>query len=224
MNLLAIDTSTEHATVALVVNGCMHTVEESQLRQHAPLLLPMIERLLIETDVSLSQLDGIVFGRGPGSFTGLRVACSVAKGLAYAVDLPLFPVSSLAAIAAEVYRMEGAAMPDARVLVMMDARMQEVYWGYGDKDPSTMLEYVTPAMDIHVSTVSPLIVAGVGFEPYLHALPHLVQEALVKQCTVFPSAEAMIRLVHAGHVKAISAAEAMPYYVRNQVTQGETRG
>ena len=104
MNLLAIDTSTEHATVAVTAHGELFSEEQGSMRQHAQFLLPMVERMLGLAGLSLTQLDGIVFGRGPGSFTGLRIACSVAKGLAYAHDLPLYPVSSLAAIAYEAHQ------------------------------------------------------------------------------------------------------------------------
>lgn len=97
--LLAIDASTDQASVALLINGVSISEEQGSQRTHAQILLPMIDKLLTEANSSLNQLDGIVFGCGPGSFTGLRIACSMAKGLAYAHDLPLIPVSSLAAIA-----------------------------------------------------------------------------------------------------------------------------
>ena len=99
MNLLAFDTSTHRATIALKVNGRLETLSQDGVSTHAKNILPLIDSLIKKCNISFNALDGIVFGAGPGSFTGLRVACSVAKGLAYACDLPLYPVSTLLAIA-----------------------------------------------------------------------------------------------------------------------------
>ena len=101
MNLLAIDTSTEQASVGLLNDDVVTERFHPSQRQHAHFLLPLIDELLSDSSVSLNQLDGIIFGRGPGSFTGIRIACSVAKDLAYAHDLPLFTCSTLSAIAEE---------------------------------------------------------------------------------------------------------------------------
>ena len=222
MNLLAIDTSTEFATVAVATQGEIYSEEQGSQRQHAQLLLPMVEHLLASAELSFSQLDGIVFGRGPGSFTGLRIACSVAKGLAYAHDLPLFPVSSLASIAADVYHTEMEQFADANVLAMIDARMHQVYWGYFIGDSFNVLEQVSSVADIKLALDKPLILAGLGFEQYASQLPAEVRARIVKECTIFPKAASMIRLVQGGQIMAVSAAEALPVYVRNQVTHGMT--
>lgn len=221
MNLLAIDTSTERATVALSVNGDIRSEEQGHLRQHAQFLLPMIERLLASAQLHLNQLDGIVFGRGPGSFTGLRITCSVVKALAYAHDLPLFPVSTLAAIAHAAYQTEIPA--EVHVLAMLDARMHEVYWGYYARDAAVADEKVSPVADITVPKV-PLILAGVGFEQYVAQLPHILQTHIIQQVVVYPQAQAMIQLVQCGNIKAVSVIDALPVYIRNQVVQGEPRG
>lgn len=221
MNLLAIDTSTERATVAIFVGGKVYSDEQEGMRQHAKLLLPMIERLLALTELSCNQLDAIVFGCGPGSFTGLRVACSVAKGLAYAHDLPLYPVSSLAAIAYQAYQTPASG---AHVLAMVDARMHQVYWGYFTGESFDVAAQVTSAPDIVLPSANPIILAGSGFETYTTQLPKAVQSQIIKQSTIFPDANAMIRLVQSGQIKAVSAEDALPVYVRDQVTQGESRG
>lgn len=221
MNLLAIDTSTEQASVALLVNGELTYEEQGTLRQHAQLLLPMIDGLLAKAGITCSQLDAIVFGRGPGSFTGLRIACSVAKGLAYAHDLPLYPVSSLAAIAYELYQ-TGAG--DKGVLAMIDARMHQVYTGYFTGETFDVQETVLSPADIQIPVQKPLILAGVGIESYVSQLSPAIQAMISKQCTIFPHAKTMIALVESGQIKAVSAAEALPVYVRNQVTQGEPGG
>ena len=218
MNLLAIDTSTDKATVAIAVRGEVYSEEQGSMRQHAEFLLPMIERLLTKAGLATSQLDGIVFGRGPGSFTGLRIACSVAKGLAYAHDLPMYPVSSLAAIANEVGL-------DNRVLTMIDARMQQVYWAFFDANTVDGVEQVSSVDDIVLPSTEPFILAGVGFESYAQALPEKIKAQISQQSIVFPTAQSMIRLVQSGQIASVSAEAALPVYVRNQVTQGgESRG
>ncbi len=224
MNLLAIDTSTELLTVAVASHGDVFSDEQGSMRQHAQFLLPMIERLLAVAGLAFRQLDGIVFGRGPGSFTGLRIACSVAKGLAYAHDLPLFPVSSLAAIAHEVYQTESKHMSEHHVLAMIDARMHQVYWGCFSGATYDAEEHVSAATDIQLTSATPLILAGVGCELYALQLPEGIQTQIVKQCVVFPKAVSMIHLVRSAQVKAVSAAEALPVYVRNQVTHGSAKG
>ena len=220
MNLLAIDTSTELATVALTVDNTLYFEEQGSMRQHAQLLLPMIQRLLIEAGISFKQLDGIVFGRGPGSFTGLRIACSVAKGLAYAHDLPMYPVSSLAAIANDVYQTEKEAI----VLAMIDARMHQLYWACFTNASYEVQEQVSSPADIKLPSTGKLILAGIGLESYLSQLPENIQAQITTQCTIAPNATAMIRLVQGNHIKPVSAQEAMPVYVRNQVTHGAPKG
>lgn len=223
MNLLSIDTSTEKASVALALNGEIRCEEQAVQRQHAQMLLPMIDRLLADSELCLSQLDAIVYGRGPGSFTGLRIACSVAKGLAYSHDLPLLPVSSLAAIANEV-RVQNRLAKDAAILAVLDARMNQLYWGCFAGDANESEEQVCDAADIHVPGEKKFVLAGVGFDAYLRQLPVSLHTRLVNHFTIYPHAQAMIRLALSGEVKAVSAAEALPVYVRNQITQGETRG
>ena len=213
MKLLALDTSTERATVALAIGDDVYSAEQGSLRQHAQLLLPMIENLLAQASTQLNQLDGIVFGRGPGSFTGLRIACSIAKALAYAHDLPLYPVSSLASVAEEVFHTEPDLAPDTQVIAMLDARMQQMYWACFDRHDFSPAEQVTAPEDIFAPTV-PLIVAGVGLETYSAQFPLSLQTQSIKQRFVYPEAQAMIRLVRRGQIPAVSAAEALPIYVR----------
>ena len=121
MKLLAIDTSTDACSAALAIEGAV--VERCALtpRGHAEHILPMVEALLGEAGLSLAGLDALAFGRGPGSFTGVRIAAGVIQGLALGTNLPVVPVSSLAALA------QGAGAD--RILAALDARMDEVYWG-----------------------------------------------------------------------------------------------
>lgn len=224
MNLLAIDTSTELATVAVAAHGRIYEEEQHAMRQHAQCLLPMIERLLRACQLDFQQLDGIVFGRGPGSFTGLRIACSVAKALAYAHDLPMYPISGLAAIAFAVLQSEHDLPSATQILAMIDARMHQVYWGNFTDNHFEVLEQVSDASDVVSVPERPIVVAGVGLEPYMLQLPQVVCTSIIRQLEVFPRAQMMIHLVQSGQFKAVSAGEALPAYVRNQVTQGEFRG
>lgn len=215
MNLLAIDTSTSHASVALEFNGVMFLEEAFEMREHARVLLSMVERVLAKAGITLKDLDGLVFGEGPGSFTGLRVACSVTKGLAYAHDLPVYPVGSLRAIAAEASH----KIPNMQVLAMMDARMHQVYWMF-DPASKQQVAQVSAAKDVRVPKNTPLCLAGVDYEAYLDALPSELREAIVCTHEVFPRADVMIRVVQAGGISPVTADLAMPAYVRQQVTGG----
>jgi tRNA threonylcarbamoyladenosine biosynthesis protein TsaB len=125
MRILALDTSTAACSVALLCGDKMLSRFEVQPNQHARLLLPMIESVLAEVGLHQKQLDAIAFGRGPGSFTGLRIAASVTQGIAFAHDLPVIPVSSLQAMAQTAYQELGIK----RILAAIDAHVQSFYYG-----------------------------------------------------------------------------------------------
>jgi tRNA threonylcarbamoyladenosine biosynthesis protein TsaB len=125
MKLLAIDTSTIACSAALYDGAEAYERFEIAPREHAELLLPMIDELLAEAGWTREQIEVVAFGRGPGAFTGLRIAAGVAQGIAFGLDVPVVPVSSLAALAHGAMR-DGKG---ARVLAAMDARMHEIYWG-----------------------------------------------------------------------------------------------
>ncbi|MCX7113069.1 MAG: tRNA (adenosine(37)-N6)-threonylcarbamoyltransferase complex dimerization subunit type 1 TsaB [Proteobacteria bacterium] len=125
MKLLALETSTEACSAALYLDG--EVTERYQLvpQRHNKLILPMIESLLAEAGLSLKNMDALAFGRGPGSFTGVRIAAGVVQGLAFGADLPVAPVSTLAAMAQEAF----AETDSQFAFPCIDARMGEVYWG-----------------------------------------------------------------------------------------------
>ena len=139
MNVLAIETGADACTCALDYAGAIIVRGAVEPRRHTELLLPMIDSVLTEAGIGLGALDAIAFGRGPGSFTGLRIACAVAQGLGVGAGRPLIAVSTLQAVAAGMHRRRGAR----RVLVALDARMGEVYWGGFEWDGVTM----APAFD-----------------------------------------------------------------------------
>ena len=125
MKLLAIDTSSIACSVALQVDAEIFERHEEQAREHTRLLMPMVRAVLDEAAVSTEQLDAIVLGNGPGSFIGMRIAASVAQGIAHGAGIPIVPVSSLAAVAAQAFAETGAS----EIVVAQDAHMNEVYLG-----------------------------------------------------------------------------------------------
>jgi tRNA threonylcarbamoyladenosine biosynthesis protein TsaB len=220
MTLLAIDTSTEQASVSLLKDQVYYNLEQAARNQHAQCILSMIDKLLKQTHTKVSQLKAIAFGCGPGSFTGLRIACSVAQGLAYAHDLPLYPVSTLAAIALKVFQStEGNS---ESVLTILDARMQEVYWGVYDRTFNKVEEKVSAMKDIPLSEEKSYIMAGLGYQQYWTQFTK--QSQITQQLEIYPHAEYMLRLITAGYAHPQNLAEALPIYIRNQVVQGAAHG
>ncbi len=123
--ILALDTSTEACSCALAIDGLVHERYVVAPRQHAALILPTIDNLLREHGLAADRLDAVAWGRGPGSFTGLRIAAGVTQGIAFAADLPVISVSTLASLALDAWLATG----QSRVLACLDARIDEVYWG-----------------------------------------------------------------------------------------------
>ena len=123
MKLLALDTATNWLSVACGDGALWHERGEPAADRHSERVLPLIAKVLAEAGWPLAEIDGIAFGAGPGSFTGVRIACGVAQGLAFGVDVSLVPVSTLEAMAQAAWRESGAT----QVLVCLDARMREVY-------------------------------------------------------------------------------------------------
>lgn len=139
MNLLAIDTSTEACSAAILNGEQEYARFEIQPNQHSHLILPMIESLLAETGLHQNQLDAIAFGCGPGSFTGLRIVASITQGIAFAHDLPVIPVSSLQTMAQTAYQEWGYK----KILSAIDAHVQSFYYGaFGLNETSGCVEPV----------------------------------------------------------------------------------
>src|SRR6266481_6942047 len=131
MRFASIETSTEWCSVALWADGEIAALERRAGMRHSELALPMLERLLAAAGIGAGQLDAIAFGAGPGSFTGLRIACGLAQGLAFARDLPVIGISAFEAIAQEAAPGSGAA----RIVACIDARMREVYYAALERQP-----------------------------------------------------------------------------------------
>lgn len=138
MKMLAIETSSEACSVALQIEEKIFSYHEIAPQQQAKIILPRIEKLFQDAKITLQEIDAIAFGCGPGSFTGIRIAVSVAQGLGYAANLPLIPISSLAALAQTAYE----ALGWKKIAVAMDARMQEIYCGLYVVEKNSTMELI----------------------------------------------------------------------------------
>jgi len=223
MKLIALDASTEACSAALLVDGAV--IERYQLapRRHAELILPMLESLLGETGLSVTDLDALAFGRGPGAFTGLRIAAGVAQGIAFGADLPVVPVSTLAALAQGVYHEQGAT----RVLAGIDARMHEVYWGrYALGDGEVMVlegeERVCSPQAVEVPSHGQWVGAGTAWQTYAEVLgKHLRGRITTWLGERYPRARD-IAILAAQDFKwglAMEAEQALPVYLRDNVVK-----
>jgi len=222
MKILAIDTTEQACSAALLLESGIREKFEVVPRQHSQLLLPMVESLLAEAGLALAQLDALAFGRGPGSFTGVRIATAVAQGLAMAADLPVVPVSSLLALA------QGAAGRHTaqRVLAVLDARMQELYWLPCERDDAGLVqplgeERVSAPDALRLPAEGPWLVAGSGAAAHGEALAALAggQAVLDPDARVHAADVARLAAPLLAAGKTVAAAEARPVYLREQVAQ-----
>lgn len=221
MKLLALDTSTEFCSTALLCDAEVIFRHILAPRKHADLILPLLDELLAETETSLAQLDAIAFGRGPGSFTGVRIAASVTQGIAFSADKPVVPVSTLAAVAQQAMAEEN----ESQVLTALDARMGEVYWsGYRRNSEGyaeiVIDEVVTPPESVQMPESGKWIAAGSGWNVYKETLTEQSGKLLKNICAeIPPHAAAIARLGewYFKNKKAVPAEKALPVYLRNKV-------
>lgn len=216
MKILALDTSSEACSTALWVDG--EVLERFETgSQHSERILPMVQEVLAQAGHALTQLDAIAFGRGPGSFTGLRIGAGVAQGLAFGANLPVVPVSSLAALA------QGVDAP--RVLAAFDARMRQVYWGAYARNAQGMVELVgeekvlSPAQ-VPVPDDAAWVGAGSGWDQYAALLTaRLKNHVSAWRAQCFPRASFVARLGAYLHENgtALAPEQALPVYLRDDV-------
>jgi tRNA threonylcarbamoyladenosine biosynthesis protein TsaB len=219
MKLLALDTAGARCSVALLLDGKLAELDAPAERIQAESVLPMVEQLLAEAGLKLGSLDAISFGRGPGAFTGLRVATSVAQGLAYGAGLPLVPVSDLAALAAAAVRLHKAG----RVLACLDARMHEVYWAAYESRPDGLVavsaEALSPPSEVSAPSKGPWFGAGPGWGAYGEALKARVPELTGMDPVLLPTAGDIARLGEVAFLKGekLPPEQALPVYLRDKV-------
>ena len=219
MQILAIDTSTEFLSLALWLDGRVLSRDIHAGQTHSQQILPTLRTLLDEAKIELTALDGIAFGAGPGSFTGLRIACGVAQGLAFGANLPVVAVSTLQALAQQ----SGAE----KVIACLDARMGEIYHAAYEKQNGEWLEVSAPALfkpeDAPKVNGDDWVVVGTGWLVY----PDVLQAVYGEQFREMPApdhhshptatsiAELALPTFEAGLARP--AQEAAPIYIRNKV-------
>ena len=225
MRILALDAATESCSAALWLDGALQVREARAERGHGAHVLQLIDALLADAGVALGTLDALAFGRGPGAFTGVRLAASITQGLAYSSGLPVLPVSDLRAVAQRTLMV---APTCESVLVGLDARLGEVYWaGFerraglaqaataeGVDRPARMIERAGSWLgngDVAAG-------AGSGFALY----PQLAASLAARLGSLWPdlaphAREIAVLAAHDGLAAAVPAELALPVYVRNDV-------
>ena len=223
MNLLGIDTSSLACSVALHTDAGVVERHEEQEREHTRLLVPMIRAVLAEAALAPDGVDAIVLGNGPGSFIGMRIAASVAQGLAHGSQIGIVPVSSLACVAAEVFERSDAA----EVVVTQDAHMGEVYLGAfsrGDDDLpvaqfAERLHTQTAIEELDEAHADGRIAAGFGWQRYPALLAANEQQIAQRSDVLYPRARYLLPLgataLAAG--AAIDPQDLVPAYLRSKV-------
>jgi len=222
MKILAVDTATEACSAALYIDGEIQERFEIAPREHAKLLLPMIDSLMAEAELKPQQLDAIAFGCGPGSFTGVRIATGVMQGIAYGADLPVVPVSTLAAISQACLQ----KTTYDTIFTAVDARMSEIYWAVYQRDAEGVaqligLEKVQPASEVDALQLTGYGI-GSGWQAYEQVLTqHLSAQLLGFDADYLPrSAQiALLGAVGVQRQQAVSVEQAMPVYLRDKVAK-----
>lgn len=216
MKILALDTSTEACSVALSADG--HIRERFELgAQHSSLILEMVDEVLAAAALSLANLDALAFGRGPGSFTGLRIGAGVVQGLAFGAGLPVVPVSSLAAMA--------QGQRQSQVLAAFDARMSQVYWGAYRRGPDEIVtlvgdECVVAPGKVPLPQAGDWFGVGSGWDHYADELIARLGDRVRDWSEGgHPHARDVARLGEVGfsNHEAVSAEQALPVYLRDNV-------
>ncbi len=216
--ILVIDTATENCSAALYHNGQITETSVEAPREHSQRILPMVDSLLQEAGLALTDLDAIAFGRGPGSFTGIRIGTAMMQGLALGADLPVLPISNLAAMA------QGAIAQGAtEVVAAIDARMGEVYFGHflardGLAQCQGEEQVLAPDALLAQWQLGPAVTAvGTGFETYpqLAAADNLTLNPACRLPTAAMMVPLALQLWRDGGARPVTEVE--PVYLRNTV-------
>ncbi|MGQ7843592.1 tRNA (adenosine(37)-N6)-threonylcarbamoyltransferase complex dimerization subunit type 1 TsaB [Granulosicoccus sp. 3-233] len=222
MNLLAIETSTDACSVGLSVDGELLLDHRIAAQQHGVLVLPMVDALMNRAGMAPAQIDGVIFGRGPGSFTGVRIGVAVTQGIALGADAGVHGVSTLQSLAQGCYRVHG----ETHVAVSLDARMDEVYFAAFACDDEGVMQpvidemLVAPGQVPDLPTGSDWCWAGSGAERYREQVLASALDARI-HADCWPMAQDLLRLgLAAVSTSALLPAEqAAPVYLRDKVAQ-----
>jgi tRNA threonylcarbamoyladenosine biosynthesis protein TsaB len=221
MKILAVETSSEACSAALLIDAHIEEHFEVAPQQHTALILPMVDGLLKQAGLTLHQLDALAFGQGPGSFTGVRIAAGIIQGLAFGAGRPVVPVSSLAALAQGAHRVHGVTS----VLTAADARMNEVYWAAYRLDSNGLMtlqgeEQVCAPVAVSVPESGLWLGAGSGWLCYGALLEaRLAGRLSGHEEDCYPHARDVARLAQSAYAQgaAVSADYALPVYLRDEV-------
>lgn len=220
LKILAFDTSTEYCSVALFLDGETMSREVLAGQRHSELILPMVRQTLAQAGLILTQLDGIAFGAGPGSFTGLRIACGIAQGLAFGADLPVSGICTLEALAQEA--------GGGRVIAALDARMSQIYHAAYEEGRDGWRPITGPALcSPHDAPLVPgddWIGCGSGFDMHDQVLHARYGQRIKHSLSgLRPHARSVARLAVRRFAKGegIDPADAAPLYIRNKVALKE---
>ncbi|GIU54083.1 MULTISPECIES: tRNA (adenosine(37)-N6)-threonylcarbamoyltransferase complex dimerization subunit type 1 TsaB [Shewanella] len=220
LTILALDTCTESCSAALLHQQGLHTRSANAPREHSQRLLPMVDEVLKEAEIKIANVNLIAYGRGPGSFTGIRICTSMTQGLALGHDIPVIGISTLAAMA----QMAIDSAQAKQVFVAIDARMNEIYWAqFVDIDGIATLvgdEHVTNPDKVLISldTKQEIILCGTGFDAYPDLLTDI--DSTKMSDIKLPDAAAMIKLAQVGFAQGLSTPvdDLAPVYLRDTVT------
>lgn len=222
MKLLAIDTSESGCTAALSIDGDTKEKFELAPRAHTDLILPMIDELMADAGLKPADLDCLAYGRGPGSFTGIRVGAGVIQGIAIAVDIPVVAVSTLQALAQGMYRTHGAK----KVLTAFDARMQEVYWGVYAMDEKQLMRVASDECVVAPANVPDVegdqwFAAGSAWPEYSELSDRFVSQISGRDDNALVHAADVATLALDDYVNglAVAAEFALPVYLRDNVAK-----
>ncbi len=220
MKLLALDTSSSACSIGLSIDGKITVREIEAPMQQAKIILPLIDELLRSENITINQVDAIAFGRGPGSFTGIRITVSVAQGLAYAIQKPLIPISSLAAIAQVAYQDRGLT----KLWVAQDARIHEVYWALYEVESNHLVklidkERISRPEEMTIPDMTTWCGIGNAWDVYSHEIPF--KPALIDTHYAVPMASAILTLAEAKfhQGETVSPEDALPVYLRDDVAK-----
>ncbi|MFW5450050.1 MAG: tRNA (adenosine(37)-N6)-threonylcarbamoyltransferase complex dimerization subunit type 1 TsaB [Methylophagaceae bacterium] len=229
MNILALDTCTECCSAALLYQGQVFEQVEMTQRGHSDLILGMMDELFKQANTSIAVIDAVAFGRGPGSFTGVRVGVGVAQGIAFARDIPVIPISTLAAVAQDALE----TLDANHISVAMDARMGEIYCAsYSVKNGLLLAldkEQVCPPEQFSPFQNQQWTGVGTGWREYDSILRDCFADNLNQvSFEHYPKASRILKLalIEAKAGRMLPADQALPVYLRNNVAKkkGEQRG
>ena len=225
MKILALDTATDACSAALFVDGDIRERFEIAPREHTKLILPMIDQLMAEAGLQPKQLDAVALSRGPGSFTGVRIATGVAHGIAFGADIPVVLVSTLASIAQEFFNRYSEEV----AFTAMDARMDEIFWGVYRRNALGLAESmgdeaVTPAANVDFPE-TPGAGVGSGWKVYREVLSNRLSGWVSNSVSdIWPRAACVAQLgaYDFANGRAVPVEQAMPVYLRDKVAKKQS--